>query len=299
MNDTLAIIGTPLVLMLARTHQLPPRLLLLALAFGVTIGSTMSPIGNPQNLLIALRGGMASPFVDFSVYLGPPTLINLLLAYAALRIAFRRHFHRRSLVHAPLATSDRRLARLARWGLGMLVALVGLRVTLAAAGAPWLPPLTWIGLAAATPLLLARRRRELLRGVDWQTLLFFVALFVLMRSVWDSGLLQHWLPTGSPELGTILGISVLGSQLISNVPLVALLLPLLAHAGPVTLLALAAGSTIAGNLTLIGAASNVIIVQRAERSGFHLGFWEFFALGAPLTLANLAVYWIWLRWVAD
>jgi Na+/H+ antiporter NhaD/arsenite permease-like protein len=73
---------------------------------------------------------------------------------------------------------------------------------------------------------------------------------------------------------------------------VALMLPLMhtVDASPQALLALAAGSTIAGNLTLVGAASNVIIAQAAERRGQHLGFWRFFAVGAPLTLLNLAVY---------
>jgi Na+/H+ antiporter NhaD/arsenite permease-like protein len=73
MNDTLAVIGTPIVLALARDHRLPPVLLLLALAFGVTIGSVMSPIGNPQNLLIALHGGIQTPSSTSSSALGPPT----------------------------------------------------------------------------------------------------------------------------------------------------------------------------------------------------------------------------------
>ena len=61
MNDTLAIIGTPLVLHYASRQKVSPKLLLLALAFAVTIGSAMSPIGNPQNLLIALDGGIVRP----------------------------------------------------------------------------------------------------------------------------------------------------------------------------------------------------------------------------------------------
>src|SRR3989338_3723396 len=69
MNDTLAIIGTPVVLLLARKHRIHPQMLLLALAFAVTIGSAMSPIGNPQNLLIALNGNMENPFVTFFSYL--------------------------------------------------------------------------------------------------------------------------------------------------------------------------------------------------------------------------------------
>lgn len=65
MNDTLAIIGTPVVLLLAKRHQIPAKAFLLALAFAVTTGSVMSPIGNPQNLLIALHSGMENPFILF------------------------------------------------------------------------------------------------------------------------------------------------------------------------------------------------------------------------------------------
>jgi hypothetical protein len=58
MNDTLAIIGTPMVLLLSRKANTPPKVMLLSLAFAVTVGSAMSPIGNPQNLLIAVNGGI-------------------------------------------------------------------------------------------------------------------------------------------------------------------------------------------------------------------------------------------------
>ena len=84
------------------------------------------------------------------------------------------------------------------------------------------------------------------------------------------------------------------SQFISNVPLVALYLPVLMHAGTTTagLMALAAGSTIAGNLTILGAASNVIIIQSAEKKASEtITFWEFLRVGVPLTAVNAAVYW--------
>ena len=295
MNDTLAVIGTPIVLALARDHRLPPVLLLLALAFGVTIGSVMSPIGNPQNLLIALHGGIQNPFVDFIGALGPPTLVNLLIAYAVLRLAFWRHIHGEALVHLPTRIEDRKLARLASLSLGLLVLMVAVRIALSFVAPQFAFPLVVIALVAAAPLLLfSPHRVTLLRGIDWHTLIFFVAMFILMRSVWDTGLMQSWIPAGPIGLGEVFGAGVLGSQLISNVPLVSLALPLLPPERPDLLMALAAGSTIAGNLTLIGAASNIIIVQAAERRGTHLGFWVFFAVGAPLTLLNLAVYWAWL-----
>ena len=91
--------------------------------------------------------------------------------------------------------------------------------------------------------------------------------------------------------GTVLGISVLLSQLISNVPLVALYLPLVEGAGTATLMALAAGSTVAGNLLLLGAASNIIVVQSAERHGATVTFLDFARVGIPLTTLNVLVYW--------
>jgi Na+/H+ antiporter NhaD/arsenite permease-like protein len=100
--------------------------------------------------------------------------------------------------------------------------------------------------------------------------------------------------------GVVMGLSVGFSQFISNVPMVALYLPVLEHlgAGTSTYMALAAGSTIAGNLTILGAASNVIIIQSCEnRSNETISFWEFFRIGLPLTAVNVAVYWIFLRFV--
>jgi len=122
---------------------------------------------------------------------------------------------------------------------------------------------------------------------------------VLMQAVWDTGYFQAWFAMRSDLAApaTVLGGSVLLSQLVSNVPLVALYLPLLnlAGGGESAMLALAAGSTIAGNLLLLGAASNVIIVQNAEkRSGATLSFFEFARVGVPLTALNVAVYWLFL-----
>jgi Na+/H+ antiporter NhaD/arsenite permease-like protein len=121
-----------------------------------------------------------------------------------------------------------------------------------------------------------------------------------MASVWQTGVLQHlgtgWAPQLAGPFG-VLGVSVLVSQFISNVPLVALYLPYLQslQAGTPALLALAAGSTIAGNLLILGAASNVIIIQRAERHGETLGFVEFARVGIPVTCINLLVYALYLR----
>ena len=74
MNDTMAIIGTPVVLLLSRRTGMQTKILLLALAFSVTTGSVMSPVGNPQNLLIAIHGDISNPFVTFFRFLFIPTI---------------------------------------------------------------------------------------------------------------------------------------------------------------------------------------------------------------------------------
>jgi len=298
MNDTLAIIGAPLMLKLAAEHRMSPRLMLLALAFAVTLGSVMSPIGNPQNLLIALRGEMTNPFIDFAGRLGVPTIVNLVLTWWLLRHFFPTSFRREVLAHSRVRVQDKRLARLARLSLGLLVVLAIAKAVLALASAPVRFDLVWIALGAAAPVLIfSPRRIALVRSIDWPTLIFFAAMFILMAAVWETGFLQHVLTRYGIDLfspGWIFAASLVISQVVSNVPWAALVLPAITAEGPASptlLLALAAGSTLAGNLLVLGAASNVIIIQNAERRGGpSLSWLEFARVGIPLTLLSAIVY---------
>jgi Na+/H+ antiporter NhaD/arsenite permease-like protein len=299
MNDTLAIIGTPVVLLLASKARTSPKILLLALAFAVTIGSVTSPIGNPQNLLIAINGSVANPFITFFRYLLLPTLINLLLAYFLLRLFYRKQFDRQALNDQPEPIKDPKLAQLCRISLVLLAVLIVAKIVTVFAGLKIDFRLTYIALAAALPVVLfSRKRFTIIRKIDWSTLVFFASMFILMACVWNSGVFQNIINSTTLNLNSvpvIMSISVVLSQFISNVPLVALYLPMLIKIGVTNagLMALAAGSTIAGNLSILGAASNVIIIQNAEqKSGETLTFWEFVRIGVPLTAINMLVYWL-------
>lgn len=301
MNDTLAVIGTPLVLGYAVRYGIRSQALLLALAFAVTTGSVASPIGNPQNLLVATKGGFADPLTAFLTVLAPPTVLALLLVCAVLFLAFRDEWGKALDAPAPPAcTVDPSLTTLARTSLIVVVALILAKVVVFAVAPGTDIPLTAIAVAAAVPLLvLSPRRVELVRKVDWATLVFFAALFVVMAGVRESGALDDLMAGAggvAPSVPAIMAGGIVLSQFISNVPFVALALPLLtvAGTGDAGLLALAAGSTIAGNLTIAGAASNVIIVQGAERRGVALDFFGFMKVGLPLTLLQAAVYTGWL-----
>ena len=292
MNDTLAIVGTPLLLRVAHQRKIHSHALLLVLAFSITIGSVMSPIGNPQNLLIALGAPIASPFLTFLKVLAVPTLINLVLLFFLAQIFLKKEENPAQEVELS-HPYNKGLMVLCRIAMGVILTLIGYNIIASFFPFP-LIPLPWIALIPAFFLLIfGPRKKEVLKALDWQTLIFFIGMFILMRSVWETLSVKE-IPLVHSS-GGIMAFSALLSQLISNVPLVALYLPILQEAAPTTTsyMALAAGSTIAGNFLIFGAASNLIIIQNAEKRGEKgISFFEFAKFGIPLTIFNLLIYFV-------
>ena len=141
-------------------------------------------------------------------------------------------------------------------------------------------------------------------------LLFFSGLFVVMRGVEQAGLalplvtgVAGPLENGGGVVLARLGAAVtLLSQAVSNVPAVMLFVPTLEglgsamHSAPETIprsmwLGLAAFSTLAGNLTIIGSVANVIVFETAGRDGVRVSFGEYLRVGLPLTFITLGIAW--------
>ena len=298
MNDTVAIIGTPVAVYCARRFKIPITWMLVALAAAVTFGSVITPIGNPQVLLIAMSGGVPDAFGSFFVYLFVPALICLYILYRIMILRMPGEYTPMPESPEPLEPEDQTLERLTKIALALVFAAILARILLSFVG--YELPFVVIAIAAALPLLLfSPHRTTLLRSVDWRTLLFFVSMFVLMAAVWESGVIQGLIPESfTNSMPVLFSVSILVPQLVSNVPYVALVLPVLEAAdAPVQMyLALAAGSTISGTLTILGAASSIIIIQNAEKHGETMTFWQYFRIGVPLTLAASVVFigWIWI-----
>ncbi|MEM2856275.1 MAG: SLC13 family permease [Candidatus Nitrosocaldaceae archaeon] len=294
MNDTIAIIGTPMMLLLSKRHDIEPKLLLLALAFSVTIGSVISPIGNPQNLLISINSNIKNPFITFIEYLFIPTIINLFVVYIIFILFFK--IGHKSIEHVEEDITDHKLVMLTKISLLILISLILLNIILFIFSISF--ELKYIALISTIPIWLSSKRFTIIKGINWHTLIFFASMFVLTASVWESKVFQEILDNASIDilsLKWIFVVSILLSQLISNVPLVALYLPFLLEAGANVkeLIALAVSSTIAGNLSILGAASNVIIIQEAYyRSKINITFIDFVKIGIPLTIINIMVYWL-------
>jgi Na+/H+ antiporter NhaD/arsenite permease-like protein len=319
LNDALVLVGVPLLFSLARRMRVSPEPLLLTLAFSVTVGSVATPFGNPQNLLVSLGSGIDAPVATFLRYLALPTAVNLALGGLYLR----RAYGGRLAVEADRDPSPR-VSRVpffptARIGALLLrspalvlfpvtiVALVTVDVASAVTSGPAVPLyLVALGGALVT-LAVTPGRSALFARVDWSILVLFAGLFVVVAGAVSGGVLaaiQSAAPIPSPgrpgpALATILLTSVAGSQLVSNVPWVGLQIPILHSLGygagtPWAWVALAGGSTLAGNLTLLGAASNLIVVEQAERAGVRISLRAFVRVGLPLTALTVGVLFVFL-----
>ena len=302
-NDGISASWTPVILEVSRFMNVDELPFLYALAFGVTIGSVMMPTGNPQNLLIALEGNMKEPFVTFLLYLGIPTIINLILSYYLMLLLFRNKLPNvdlGSIIGAIIDDMNHGIKlnkRLAYSSLSLLIITVILFFVFSFIRVDIL-------LASLTTssilLIISKERRDIMGKVDWSTIMFFIGLFIFTEGLYKGGVIQLIYQVLPPPTNVFLIMvsSILLSQVLSNVPLVAIYIPEMYHLGATTTLdwiALAAGSTIAGNLTLIGAASNIIISEASEsRGGKSFSFFEFMGYSTPILLLNFTVLYLFI-----
>jgi Na+/H+ antiporter NhaD/arsenite permease-like protein len=222
-NDTIALLGIPLVIYISRHIGINPVVLFISLAFGISVGSTMTPIGNPQNLLVAIQSGISLPFTTFIVHLAIPTLINLFLTYTILRIYFRkdllavdkaRTYQGTKLTISTAANSieesrssfiieNLHLAKTS--SIILVLTITGLIISeflhfvhIANIG---LSVVALLG-AGALYLLNGKDRIDILKRVDYTVLVFFAAMFVFTSALWSSGmisLIMSHIPSPNPN----------------------------------------------------------------------------------------------------
>lgn len=285
LNDTMAILLTPLVLALTRTLALPPVPYLLALAGATNLGSVATLTGNPQNILVGSFSRI--PYLEFALALTPVALAGLALQVGLLCLLYPAVRSREPLPPLPPLRF--------RFNRGLLTK--GLFITAGLLGAFLLNyPLAQAALVAAGLLLLSRRIRSerFFSRVDWELLVMFSGLFIVTRAVGELGLLGPLEALAKSSWG-LLWVTAGLSNLISNVPAVLLLHPLVGQTNTQGWLMLAAASTLAGNLTLLGSVANLIVAEAARREGYRLGFLEHLRFGLPLTLLTLLLAYGWIH----
>jgi len=306
-NDAVVLLFTPIIIHACRARKVNPVPYLIAEAMASNIGSAASIVGNPQNMLIGITSGIS--FARFFLYLLPVSVVStavlVLVMYGLYNKTLKQGFDTSSNPQVDGPPYDARAIK----RLAPILVLVVLAFFLSSVVRVQIP---LIALACAALVLVVGQVKpsNIIREVDWVLLLFFAGLFIVIEGAHAAGVLDVFIETVvfAPNwagIASISAVSTVVSQLVSNVPLTMLLLPVLKNIPGDTLwIALAAGSTLGGNLTIIGAVANIIVVEGAAREGIHIGFLEFLKVGAVVTVVTVGLsililggeYWAgWLR----
>jgi len=229
LNDTVALMGPPIAYTISKALGVDPRMMFLLLAFSITIGSVMTPIGNPQNMLITDNSGIQAPFVKFAVALSLPTLVNLVVTPLVLMRIYGVADGGRSnvVIVSEEKIRSRRDAALALVGLVSSVTALVLNDILQLLGLPHIEERGFIPFIIASAIyMFSEDSRSILVGVDWGTIIFFISMFITMEGVWRSGVLNPLLdmfPLNSfsriLNIVSLSALSIIGSQIVSDVPL--------------------------------------------------------------------------------
>lgn len=288
MNDTICLLFTPLVLRAALESGLNPKPYLIALAASANVGSACTIIGNPQNMLIAVNSGIG--FLPFLRALWPVSLLGLAVVFGVIRFQYRRDFAGQRFEHHPQLHGPH-----LRSGL-FLASAVTVLIFLVLLIRDYPPPLAAGGCASLLILAGARKPRGALQKVDWELLLFFSGLFIIIAGIEQAGVtayafehFQRFFHGGRLEhLAWLSGFSTLLSNLASNVPAVMLFTKFIPGLEEPRLywLALAMSATLAGNLTVVGSVANIIVFEQSRRE-VKISFGEYFRCGLPITLITL------------
>jgi len=296
-NDAVCVLGAPLVVRLIQRHRLPALPFLLAVATGANTGSVATLVGNPQNMLCGLLGGL--DYRQHLLLMLPVAVAGLALNQALLHWSFRA-----ALADARLGEPEPVTPFSARTRLTLLV--IGASVLAYLLGGD----LAWTAAGGFVALMLAHRTdtRDLWPRIDWALLIFFAGLFVVVAAFSASGapaLLFARFPLAAGQEGPLgwlrlSAIFLLGSNLVSNVPFILVVKDQMATLGDPRfgweLLTMA--STFAGNLTLIGSVANIIVAEAGRDVG-GIGFWQHLRVGLPLTLVTTLLGLCWLLAVAS
>jgi Na+/H+ antiporter NhaD/arsenite permease-like protein len=307
-NVTTVLFMVTVTIDIAEPAKFDPKPYIVSEIVASNIGGTATLIGDPPNIMIATATGFSFP--EFLVNMGPISLVALAISYLYLRRQFRKNLKgteaedgEEKQIALPIETSDLSSDRRLLWtGLAALVGAIALFSLQDIVG---VHP-TVVALVAGVILLSVGgpKMPEILKHVEWSTLIFFGCLFIIVGGLeetgWMSLVAQGISPfvSGNRALGVsaVLWISSLTSAFIDNIPFTASFIPVLTDLGSLSGVsvyplwwALSAGAGLGGNGTIIGASANVIATGLAQARGVKITFMEFAKVGIVILVLTTAV----------
>lgn len=307
-NVTTVLLIGPMTIAITQILEVNPVPFLLSQIMASNIGGTATLIGDPPNIMIGSAAGLS--FADFIVTTGPVVLIILAVVVAIFFLMYRGNLHVESENMEKVLTLDEKLtikdAFLLRKSVIMIVLVVVGFIFHAQLGIES----ATVALTAAGVMLLigGQDAEDVILGVEWSTILFFIGLFVVVGGLNSTGVIAM-LANGMLELVgdnevlaivLVLWASALISAFLDNIPFVATLIPMIQtmQQGGMDVLplwwALSLGACLGGNGSLIGASANVVLAGVSAKNGYPITFMSYLKKGFPLMLLSVAICTVYL-----
>lgn len=307
-NVTTVLLIGPMTIAITQILEVNPVPFLLSQIMASNIGGTATLIGDPPNIMIGSAAGLS--FADFIVNTGPVVLIILAAVVAIFFLMYRGNLHVESENMEKVLTLDEKLtikdASLLRKSVIMIVLVVVGFIFHAQLGIES----ATVALTAAGVMLLigGQDAEDVILGVEWSTILFFIGLFVVVGGLNSTGVIAM-LANGMLELVgdnevlaivLVLWASALISAFLDNIPFVATLIPMIQtmQQGGMDVLplwwALSLGACLGGNGSLIGASANVVLAGVSAKNGYPITFMSYLKKGFPLMLLSVAICTVYL-----
>lgn len=314
-NVTTVMLIVPITLLLTEQLKLPAFPFLFSQIFASNVGGMATLIGDPPNILIGSAVGFS--FVDFLANIGPASFIIMIFLLVFFDVVWGRKMETTNRARAHLlrykaldALTDKELLYKSLFVLGLVMFgfIVGHHHgiepgTSALSGAALL---MLLDVYKFKPSEQAHKVHEAFIEVEWETIFFFIGLFIIVYGLEQADVLSMAADTIMSNTGSdmaflgmlILAGSTLVSTIVNNIPFVATMIPLiestadqLGGAAAIEPLwwCLALGACLGGNGSLIGASANVMVASFAERAGQRISFMKFLYLGFPLMIVTTVI----------
>jgi Na+/H+ antiporter NhaD/arsenite permease-like protein len=313
LNDTtVMLLMAPVSIQIALALGIQPAAIVIPEILASNIGGAATLIGTPPNTIIGSYVGLT--FNQFLVNMLPIALIGMALLMLMTRWLFRAEFTKQredvsenyiERLKAGSQIEDHDLLRKSLLLFSLTLALFFLADL-------FFMPAAVVAILGSTALLLWVRPNvhDMLREVDWTTLVFFMGLFMMVGGIQEVGLIQliaesvREVAGGNLLVATlmIIWVSAVASALVANIPFASAIVPVtvfLTQTIPgaennVLYWALALGAGLGGNATYIGSAPNIVAVGILARAGYRIKFHEFSKIGVPVTFMTLLVPTLWI-----
>jgi len=311
-NFTTMLLMVPISLQIGMALGINPLALIIPEVLASNVGGITTLVGTPTNILIGAYAGIG--FNDFLVYQTPGVIIALIAMGGFVIFHYRKEFKKRGggispKLYAKLEENARIENKSDLWK-SMIVFILVFVGFILGESIHLVPAVSAIAGATVLLIWLNPDIQKMIKAVDWTTLVFFMALFMIVGAIQEVGLISFiagWMSRIVGEnliLGTFLIVFGVGtlSTLVANIPLTASMLPIVriltnsvpgAHSH-VLYYALSMGAAMGGNGFLIGGEANLVTAGITEQTDYPISFKEFLKVGLPVTYITLTVGFLWL-----